>query len=60
MKTKQKDSLPKPDWLRIKLETGGNYAELKDMMRSKTLHTVCEEARCPTFMNAGRIVPPRL
>lgn len=49
MKTKQKDSLPKPDWLRIKLTTGGNYAELKDMMRSKTLHTVCEEARCPNI-----------
>ena len=22
---------------------------LKDMMRSKTLHTVCEEARCPNI-----------
>ncbi|WP_274649179.1 lipoyl synthase [Paenibacillus humicola] len=39
----------KPDWLRIKLTTGGHYAELKDMMRSKTLHTVCEEARCPNI-----------
>ncbi|NBD27677.1 lipoyl synthase [Paenibacillus sp. T1] len=47
MKTKEKQ--PKPDWLRIKLTTGGNYAELKDMMRSKTLHTVCEEARCPNI-----------
>ena len=47
MKTNEKQ--PKPDWLRIKLTTGGNYAELKEMMRSKTLHTVCEEARCPNI-----------
>lgn len=40
---------PKPDWLRIKLTTGDNYHEIKDMMRSKTLHTVCEEARCPNI-----------
>ena len=39
----------KPDWLRIRLATEGNYRELKDMMRSKTLHTVCEEARCPNI-----------
>lgn len=39
----------KPDWIRIKLNTGGNYTEIKNMMRSKTLHTVCEEARCPNI-----------
>ncbi|WP_082341756.1 lipoyl synthase [Paenibacillus solani] len=44
-KTKQ----PKPDWIRIKLTTGDNYKEIKSMMRSKTLHTVCEEARCPNI-----------
>lgn len=46
---KQREKLQKPDWLRIKLTTGGNYSEIKDMMRSKTLHTVCEEARCPNI-----------
>ncbi|PZM67051.1 lipoyl synthase [Paenibacillus dendritiformis] len=45
MKTKEQ----KPDWIRIKLTTGENYSEIKDMMRSKTLHTVCEEARCPNI-----------
>jgi lipoyl synthase len=49
MSTKQRNREPKPDWLRIKLTTGGPYAEIKDMMRSKTLHTVCEEARCPNI-----------
>ncbi|WP_145939460.1 lipoyl synthase [Paenibacillus glacialis] len=41
--------LPKPDWIRIKLTTDDNYQEIKSMMRSKTLHTVCEEARCPNI-----------
>ncbi|AWB45913.1 lipoyl synthase [Paenibacillus sp. CAA11] len=40
---------PKPDWIRIKLTTGDNYQDIKKMMRSKTLHTVCEEARCPNI-----------
>jgi lipoic acid synthetase len=44
-----RDILRKPDWLKIKLETGDNYKELKSMMRSKTLHTVCEEAKCPNI-----------
>jgi lipoyl synthase len=39
----------KPEWLKVKLSTGENYQELKKMMRSKTLHTVCEEARCPNI-----------
>jgi len=39
----------KPDWLKIKLTTGEPYQELKQVMRSKTLHTVCEEARCPNI-----------
>lgn len=47
MSTEQKDR--KPDWLKIKLVTGSEYNELKQMMRSKTLHTVCEEARCPNI-----------
>lgn len=56
----------KPDWLKVQLKTGENFKELKKMMRSKTLHTVCEEARCPniyecwasrtaTFMILGEI-----
>lgn len=47
--SKSTDKARKPDWLRIKLTTDGNYAEIKDMMRSKTLHSVCEEARCPNI-----------
>jgi len=39
----------KPEWLKITLRTNENYNELKTMMRDKTLHTVCEEARCPNI-----------
>jgi len=39
----------KPEWLKVKLHTNDNFRELKKMMRSKTLHTVCEEARCPNI-----------
>ena len=47
--SKTSNSQPKPDWIKIKLTTGDNYKEIKSMMRSKTLHTVCEEARCPNI-----------
>ncbi|MDF2669282.1 MAG: lipoyl synthase [Paenibacillus sp.] len=42
----------KPDWLKIKLTSADEFhhvKELKQMMRSKTLHTVCEEAKCPNI-----------
>lgn len=37
----------RPDWLKVRLPSGGRYFHLKSLMRGKTLHTVCEEARCP-------------
>ncbi|MDB5084494.1 MAG: lipA [Bacilli bacterium] len=43
------DSMKRPDWLKIRVNTGENYQELKQLMRSQTLHTVCEEARCPNI-----------
>lgn len=39
----------KPEWLKIKLNTNENYTGLKKMMREKSLHTVCEEAKCPNI-----------
>lgn len=39
----------KPEWLKINLKTNENFKEIKQMMRGKTLHTVCEEARCPNI-----------
>jgi lipoic acid synthetase len=39
----------RPDWLKVKVPSGPNYAELKRIMREHRLHTVCEEARCPNI-----------
>ncbi|PGZ54439.1 lipoyl synthase [Bacillus anthracis] len=47
--TKQTEYKRKPEWLKIKLNTNENYTGLKEMMRSKNLHTVCEEAKCPNI-----------
>jgi lipoic acid synthetase len=46
----------RPEWLKVRAPGGEDYARLKGMMRSKALHTVCEEARCPNISecwNAG-------
>jgi lipoic acid synthetase len=39
----------RPEWLRVPLRTGEEYHWLKRLMRSKQLHTVCEEANCPNM-----------
>ncbi len=57
---------PRPPWLRVRFFGGENYQELKRIMRTLELHTVCESARCPnmgecwehrtaTFMILGNI-----
>jgi lipoic acid synthetase len=37
----------RPDWIRVRAASGETYEWLRGLMRSKSLHTVCEEARCP-------------
>lgn len=45
----KEEYLRKPEWLKIKLNTNENYTNLKKMIRTQSLHTVCEEARCPNI-----------
>jgi lipoic acid synthetase len=40
---------PKPPWLKIRLDTGGNYRGVRGMVQGLKLHTVCQEARCPNI-----------
>jgi len=40
---------PRPDWLRVKFFGGERYQNLKRLMRTLALHTVCESARCPNM-----------
>ena len=39
----------KPPWLKVRLASGPNHAELTSIMRGLDLHTVCEEAMCPNI-----------
>jgi len=54
--TEHSASARRPEWLKVRAPGGEDYARVKNMMRSKALHTVCEEARCPNITecwNAG-------
>lgn len=41
--------LPKPDWIRVKAPTSGEYTRTRAIVREHGLHTVCEEAGCPNI-----------
>jgi lipoic acid synthetase len=60
----------RPEWLRAPAPVGENYAELKQLVQSLRLHTVCESAACPnigecwnrrtaTFMILGNVCTRR-
>lgn len=40
---------PRPDWLRIRLATPDQYHQVKKLVGSLSLNTVCTEARCPNI-----------
>ncbi len=39
----------KPAWLRVRAPGGESYLRIKEELRARNLHTVCEEARCPNI-----------
>lgn len=39
----------KPGWIRTTATMGPEYREIKKLVRSRSLHTVCEEAGCPNI-----------
>src|SRR4030043_856914 len=39
----------RPDWIKVRAPSGETYQWLQGLMRSKALHTVCEEAMCPNL-----------
>jgi lipoic acid synthetase len=56
----------KPDWLRVKLPIGENYLQVRKLVDTHKLHTICESGNCPnmgecwgagtaTFMILGNI-----
>ncbi len=40
---------PKPPWLKIRIRTGETYKAVRGTMDTLSLHTVCQEARCPNI-----------
>ena len=56
----------KPSWLKVKLPSGDNFKELRKIVETHNLHTICSSGRCPnmgecwgdrtaTFMILGNI-----
>jgi lipoic acid synthetase len=39
----------KPDWLKMRPPSGERFTEIKQSLRERDLHTVCEEANCPNM-----------
>jgi len=39
----------RPEWIKVRAPSGESYERVLETMRSKRLHTVCEEARCPNL-----------
>jgi lipoyl synthase len=62
----QEERKRKPDWLRVKLPIGPEYAKVRKLVDNYKLHTICESGNCPnmgecwgagtaTFMILGNI-----
>ena len=64
--SKEETRRRKPDWLRVKLPVGPEYAKVRRLVDDHKLHTICESGNCPnmgecwgagtaTFMILGNI-----
>lgn len=64
--SKEETRKRKPDWLRVKLPIGPEYAKVRRLVDDHKLHTICESGNCPnmgecwgagtaTFMILGNI-----
>ncbi|HBT18265.1 MAG TPA: lipoyl synthase, partial [Firmicutes bacterium] len=42
--------LRKPEWLKLKIQANQEKKEVETLLNKLSLHTVCEEARCPNLM----------
>ena len=43
------DAARKPPWLRVKFPAGAKFEEIRDIVRTHKLSTVCAESRCPNI-----------
>jgi lipoic acid synthetase len=40
-----------PEWIRVRVHEGENFKQLRQLVRERRLHTVCEEAHCPNIFD---------
>jgi lipoic acid synthetase len=40
-----------PEWIKVRAHQGENYRQLKQLVKDRRLHTVCEEAQCPNIFD---------
>jgi len=46
---KKPEKRRKPDWLRVKLPIGEEYAKVRSIVDKNKLHTICESGNCPNM-----------
>jgi lipoic acid synthetase len=47
--SKEETKKRKPDWLRVKLPIGPEYAKVRKLVDEHKLHTICESGNCPNM-----------
>ena len=47
--TTSDDYIKKPNWLRVKLPVGEDYAKVRKIVDENKLHTICESGNCPNM-----------
>ncbi len=41
------ENIRKPEWLKVKLDSGENFEKVKQTVHKHHLHTICESGKCP-------------
>lgn len=47
--TGQEQRAKKPDWLRVRLPIGENYRQVRSLVDTYQLHTICQSGNCPNM-----------
>ena len=45
----ERERKPRPEWLKISLKTTENFKAVNRLIADNSLHTICQEARCPNI-----------
>jgi len=45
----ERDHLRKPEWLKVRVPSGEEFADVLGLLKAYNLATVCQEARCPNM-----------